>query len=238
MTSKGTARAFAHLSTAELTLLARDPGSLFFMVAFPLMLLMLRGDAPKMETYVAGYMGMILAIGGIATLPGIVATYRERKVLRRLATTPISPFALLTGQVVAQLVMGIAGAAVIVCAGMVVFDVPPPAHPVALALAFLLCALMNYSVGFLIAAVAPRARTAHLAGLMVMFPMIFLAGAAVPREFLPEAMRGLGDYLPLTPAVVALRESWSGTPSLLPLLLMAGIIAACTAVAAALFRWE
>ncbi|MFD9943447.1 ABC transporter permease [Nonomuraea sp. NPDC059023] len=231
-------RAFVQLSLNELRLLARDPGSLFFMVAFPLMLLVLNSGNKRLEIFLPSYMAMILAIGGIAALPGIVATYRERKVLRRLAVTPISPVMLLGAQVSAQVVMGLVGSLVVIGAGMVVFGVAPPAHPLPLVLAFALSALMTCAIGFVIAAVAPRARTADLLGLTVMFPMIFLAGAAIPREGLPETLRTVGDYLPLTQAVTAMREGWFGTPAAPPLLLLTGIIIVCTAIAAFTFRWE
>ncbi|MFI6292506.1 ABC transporter permease [Nonomuraea sp. NPDC050790] len=231
-------RAFVQLSANELRLLGRDPGSLFFMVAFPLMLLVLNSGSDRLEVFLPSYMAMILAIGGIAALPGIVATYRERKVLRRLAVTPISPVMLLGAQVAAQMVMGLGGSLVVVVTGMAVFGVAPPAHPLPLVLAFLLSALMTCAIGFVIAAVAPRARTADLLGLTVMFPMIFLAGAAIPREGLPDMLLKIGDYLPLTQAVTALRDGWFGTPAALPLLLLTGIIILCTAIAALTFRWE
>lgn len=231
-------KAFVQLSVTELKLLARDTGTLFFMVAFPMMLLVLHTGDDHLDTLLPGYIAMVLAIGGLSALPGIVATYRERKVLRRLATTPVAPVTLLAAQVGAQLVMGIVGSAVVVGVGVLGYGIEPPAHPAALALAFLLCASMVCAIGFVIAAVAPRARIADLFGLLVMFPMIFLGGAAVPRDGLPESMREIGGYLPLTPGVTALRDGWLGTPTLLPLMILAGITVACTAVAAVLFRWE
>ncbi|AQZ60298.1 integral membrane protein [[Actinomadura] parvosata subsp. kistnae] len=231
-------RAFAHLSASELRLLSRDPATLFFMVAFPAMLLLLNGSNDHLEVFVPGYLAMVLAIGGISTLPGVMAGYRERKVLRRLATTPVSPFVLLTAQIAAQLAMALAGAAVLVGVAVIGFGVAPPAHPAALALAFLLCALMCYAIGFVLAALAPRARTADMMGLLVMFPMIFLAGAAIPREGVPGELREIGAYLPLTQGVTALRESWLGQPTPMPFLLVSAIIVLGTAIAVALFRWE
>jgi ABC-2 type transport system permease protein len=104
--------------------------------------------------------------------------------------------------------------------------------------AFVLCALMCYAVGFVIAAVAPRARAAELMGMLVMFPMVFLAGAAIPREGLPGELRELGEHLPLTYAVTALRDGWFGDPALMPYLFLSAIIVVGTALAVALFRWE
>ncbi|MFC4113528.1 ABC transporter permease [Nonomuraea zeae] len=231
-------RGFWRLSVTELRLLGRDPGSLFFMIAFPALLLVLNGANARPERFVPGYLAMIVAIGGLSALPGVVATYRERKVLRRLAVTPISPFAVLAAQVAAQFLMALAGAAVVIAVGALGLGMRAPAHPGPLALAFVLSVLMCCAAGFVIAALAPRARTADLLGLLVMFPMIFLAGAAVPGDWLPGELRELGEHMPLTQAVIAMRESWSGTPTLTPFLLLSGIIVLGTAVAAALFRWE
>ncbi|TYB68520.1 ABC transporter permease [Nonomuraea sp. PA05] len=231
-------KALAHLSVSEVRLLSRELSTLFFMVAFPAMLLVLNAGSDRLELFVPGYLAMILAIGGISTLPAIMASYRERKVLRRLATTPVSPLTLLTAQIAAQLVMAVAGAAILAGVAVAAFGVAPPAHPAALTLAFVLCALMCYAIGFVIAAVAPRARTAELMGMVVMFPMIFLAGAAIPREGLPEPLREIGGYLPLTQGVTALRESWFGAPAPMPYLVVSAIIVVGTAIAAAVFRWE
>ncbi|GAA3155220.1 ABC transporter permease [Planomonospora alba] len=232
-------KAFALLSAAELRLLARDPGSLFFMVAFPLMLLILNsGGDREAEIFMPGYIVMILAIGGLSALPATVATYRERKVLRRLAAAPVAPLTLLAAQVGAQLAMGLAGSAIVVGVGVLGYGAGLPDHPALSVLAFLLCALMLYALGFVIAALAPRAKVAELLGLLVLFPMLFLGGAAIPREGLPGELLRIGEHLPLTYAVTALRDGWFGSPGALPLLVLAGITVIGTAVAAVLFRWE
>ncbi|WP_214411693.1 ABC transporter permease [Sphaerisporangium fuscum] len=228
-------KAFTALTATELRLLVRDPASMFFMTAFPLMLLVLKhGEAGA----VPGYIAMIVAIGGMGALPGVVASYRERKVLKRLAITPISPVMLLGAQLVAQVLLGLAGSVVLVGVSIAGFGVDPPRNVPLLAAAFLLCSVMTCSLGFVIAAVVRNARGASLIGMLVMFPMIFLAGAAVPRRALPESLRRIGDFLPLTPGVDALGNGWSGAVGVFPIVILAGIIVAGTAAAAALFRWE
>ncbi|MEV4568018.1 ABC transporter permease [Nonomuraea sp. NPDC049419] len=228
-------RAFTALVTTELRLLLRDPASVFFMMAFPLMLLVLkRGDSGA----VPGYVAMIAAIGGMGALPGVVASYRERKVLKRLATTPVSPLLLLGAQLVAQVTAALAGSALLVVTAITAFGATAPRSVPLLALAFVLCSVTVCALGFVIAAVVGNARGANLVGMLVMFPMIFLAGAAVPRRALPDSLRQIGDFLPLTPGVDALTSAWSGTAALFPMMILAGIIVAGTAAAAALFRWE
>ncbi|SDM20419.1 ABC transporter permease [Nonomuraea jiangxiensis] len=228
-------KAFTALTNTELRLLLRDPASMFFMTAFPLMLLVLkRGDSGA----VPGYLAMIAAIGGMGALPGVIASYRERKVLKRLAVTPVTPVMLLGAQLVAQILAGLGGSVLLVGVSITLFDGEPPGNVLLLAAAYLLCAVMVCALGFVIAALVRNARGANLVGMLVMFPMIFLSGAAVPRKALPDSLRQIGDFLPLTPAVEALGHGWAGTAAVFPFMILAGIIVAGTATAAALFRWE
>jgi ABC-2 type transport system permease protein len=71
--------------------------------------------------------------------------------------------------------------------------------------------------------------------------MIFLSGATLPRELLPESIQKFAQVLPLTHVVTLLRGLWIGEPwrdhllevSILSALLIAGIL-----ISAKTFRWE
>jgi ABC-2 type transport system permease protein len=229
--------ALLRLSLTELRLRARDTGTVFFMAAFPLLLLVLNAGGGRAERYVPGYIAMILAIGGLGALPGIVATYRERRVLRRLATTPVAPVTLLAAQLVAQVAAAAAGSALLVSVGAFAYGMGLPTHPGQLLLAFAASAMALCALGFLTAAVAPNARAAEAIGLVIFFPMLFLSGAAVPRGALSSTLAHLGAHLPLGYAVTVLDQGWSGGLHAFPLLVLAAIIVAAAALAARLFRW-
>jgi ABC-2 type transport system permease protein len=238
------------LTVTETKLYLREPAAVFFTLAFPLLLLWLNGGSgnrPRaelggrgvMDVLVPGFVAMVLALAGLTNLPGLLATYRERGILRRLAVTPVSPTTLLAAQLLAHLAVATAGTLLIVAAGTVLFDLNPPRDPGRLLAAYLLGALALLAVGSVLAALAPTARVAEAAGLAVFFPMIFLSGAAVPRESLSAGMRRIGEVLPLTPVVDGLRAAWEGGgPGLLTLAALAAILVVATAVAARTFRWE
>jgi ABC-2 type transport system permease protein len=238
------------LTVTELKLFLREPAAVFFTLAFPLLLLWLNGgngNAPRaelggrgvMDVLVPGFVAMVLALGGLTTLPALLATYRQRGILRRLAVTPVSPTKLLAGQLLAHLVAATVGALLVVGAAMALFGLNPPRDPARLLVAYLLGALALFAIGSVVAALAPTARTAEAAGLALFFPMIFLSGAAVPRESLSDSMRRVGDYLPLTPVVEGLRSAWEGSgPGLLTLAALAAILVVATTAAARTFRWE
>jgi ABC-2 type transport system ATP-binding protein len=218
--------------------------------AFPLLLLWLNGgdgNQPRaelggrgvMDVLAPGFVAMVLAEVGLTSLPGLLSSYRERGVLRRLAVTPVSPTRLLAAQLLAHLAAATAGAALVVGLGMTMFGLNPPRDPARLLAAYLLGALALLAIGSVLAALAPTPRVAEAAGLVVFFPMIFLSGAVVPRESLSDGMRRIGELLPLTPVVDGLRAAWDGSgPGLMTLAALAAILVVATAVAARTFRWE
>jgi ABC-2 type transport system permease protein len=95
------------------------------------------------------------------------------------------------------------------------------------------------AIGFVVAALAPNARTASVIGFVVYFPMIFLSGAVIPREALSTSMRRIGEVLPLAPVVTALRAAWSTAGiNLVALAALAAMIVVASAVSVRVFRWE
>jgi ABC-2 type transport system permease protein len=234
-------RAFWKLAKAEFKLFTREPLAIFFVLAFPLILLWLNGSqlGNEVDELVPGYVALILATVGLTQLPGVLATYRERGILRRLATTPVPPARVLGAQLVVHLVASTIGVALLLTAAAVLYGLRLPQAIAAAVLVYLAGALALYALGFVLAALAPNARTANAIGFVVYFPMIFLCGAVIPREQLAASMRRIGEVLPLAPVVTGLQDAWSGAGvNLAALAALAALIAVASAVGIRLFRWE
>jgi ABC-2 type transport system permease protein len=235
-------RAFRKLTATEFKLFIREPLAVFFILAFPLILLWLNGSRAGQEgvdPLVPGYVALVLATVGLTQLPGVLATYRERGILRRLATTPVPPAKVLGAQLVVQLAAATIGVALLLATATVMYDLRPPRATAAVVLAYLAGALALYALGFVLAALAPNARTANAVGFVVYFPMIFLCGAVIPREALSTSMRRIGEVLPLGPVVTALEDAWSGAGiSVAALAALAAMVVVASAVGVRAFRWE
>ena len=98
-----------------------------------------------------------------------------------------------------------------------------------------------FSVGYIIASLAPNARTAQVISMVIFYPMMFLSGAGMPLEILPATLRRISEFLPLTYVARLLRALWFGedwSAHLLEVAVLGGILVVCTALAARLFRWE
>ncbi|MGI8690144.1 MAG: ABC transporter permease [Thermomicrobiales bacterium] len=174
-----------------------------------------------------------------SALPSVLATYREKGILRRLSTTPAPPSWVLAAQLLINLAVVVIALILIVGVSRVAFAVRLPAQifgfvlSIALAVAALLC------VGLFIAAIAPSARAATIIGSLLFYPMMFSAGLWVPRAAMPDVLRHISDFLPLGAAVQALQDTTQGNwPHPLHLAVMAVYALIFGAAAVKLFRWE
>lgn len=244
--------AFAKMTAVETKLFLRDPGAPITVVGLPLALLLVFGlipgirqpsadfgGKPVLSTFIAPMaVSVLLAMLALTIFPTAIATYREKGVLRRLSASPVPPSRLLGAQLAVNLVAALVVVLLIVVIGRFALGMPLPANPGGFALSLVLGTAALFSVGLVIAALAPTARTAGGAGSAVFFPMLALAGVWVPKEQLPGFMQHAADVLPLGAAFNSLRETWGGdAPHALQLVSLAIFATLCTALATRLFRW-
>lgn len=238
------------LARTELRLFLRDPGTTLFGILLPTAILAGLGAIPALrepsemfgglrftEYFAPSLLAISIAVLGLQTLPVGLTTYREKGVLRRLSTTPVRPQAVLVAQLLINLVTAALGTVLMVAVAVGVFGVPAPRHPLGFAAAFVLGTAAVFALGLVVAAFAPRARTATAIGTVLFMLTQFFAGVYLPRFLLPEPVVAVGGYVP--PGITAFQDAWTGDgPQPVPLLVMAGIAVVATAVAARFFRWE
>lgn len=242
--------ALAKTTWVELKLFLREPGAAFFTLVLPILLLVFNGStagnepqkafggAGVIDVLVPGYIALVIATLGLTNVPSLLATYRERGVLRRLQATPVQPWTILFAQLLVQSLVATVGLIVLVALGMTAFDLRAPQAPAAVLIAYIVSVLGFTAFGFVLAAIIPTARTASAISFALYLPMIFVSGAVMPREILPDWARRVGDVLPLTWVVESLREPWiSGTWPVGMLALLAAMIVIGTAASVRLFRW-
>jgi ABC-2 type transport system permease protein len=245
-------KALSRITLSEIRLLGRDVPAVFFVFALPVLLLVGFGMIPGFsnpDPDLSGQSGtgfiasigvaIVLSVLGLTVLPGTLASYREKGILRRLATTPVPPGYLLSAQMLVNLIAAVIGVAVIVVMGAALYHLQVPAQSAWFAISVLLGAGSLFGIGWLIAALIRTSKAAQVVGAAVTYPSMFLAGVWVPREALPSAVQRIGDFTPLGAALQAVRDSWTGTtPNLLHLAVMAGYVVVTGLVAARFFRWE
>ena len=151
----------------------------FFAIAFPIMLLLLFGSiyGNTPDEFFGGYgaadfttataIGITIVVNGIMSLPGSLALYRSRKILKRFRATPASPLLLMSAQVVVNFVMTLFGAALLVLVGMLAFGAKHYGGLLPFFGAVSLTILSIFSLGLVIASIAPSEKAANIIGNLV-----------------------------------------------------------------------
>ena len=244
-------RALRKLTLTELKLLVRTPAVLFWGIGFPVVGLIVLGLIPGtgqpvkafggasvLQTYLPIIILFMLVMTGVQFLPTTLVGYRERGVLRRMFTTPVTPRALLTAQLILLLGVQIATAAVIVILATGAFNASI-GQPLAFLVAFLLMAAAASTLGLLVAAVTLTSKAASAVGGVLFFVLLFFSGLWLPRAEMPGPLRGVSDALPVGAGVQAIQDAAAGhwASGLYFGVLVAWVIV-CGVLAVRLFRWE
>ena len=243
------------LTVMQFKLYLREPAAFFFSLAYPALLLLLFGfiygnePAPEfwgrnfgtVDASVPAYTGIIIGTVAFMGIPIETAVNRESGVLRRYRATPMRPLTYLAASIVVYMVVALLGMTLLILIGQLVFGLRFAGLWSSVLAAFILCSLAFYSLGYLIASLAPTARIAQTVGMVIFFPIMFLSGAGMPLQLLPENMRQISNYLPLTYLVRLIQGLWFGDPwrdLWLPTLVMVGLLLIGSVVSARIFRWE
>ncbi|MEO6444279.1 MAG: ABC transporter permease [Gemmatimonadaceae bacterium] len=189
-----------------------------------------------------GLIAMNLMGGGIWGIGFGIVDARRKKLLKRLAATPMSRALYLVSYLLMRLTMTVVEVTLVAGFGMLVFGVPMRGSILVFAGIALLTTMVFGALGLLIAS---RARTQEGAsGLMnfVMLPMWVGSGVFFAASRFPEAAQPVIQALPLTAAVDAMRVTMLQGGSVVA---VAGEVAIllvwlvlCFVLALRFFRWQ
>lgn len=188
---------------------------------------------------VVGFSIMQLSIFGVAFA---FVDLKKRGVLRRLLVTPVNPLSFVFSEMVARLIMISVQIGLLFAVGIVAFGLNLVGSKLLILGISVLGALMFLFYGFAIAGYAEDQDQVPPIANIVTLPMMLLSGVFFPVEGLPQFLRTISDYLPLTFLVNALREvatRGAGLEAIRGDLLGMGVWALIGLVLAVkLFRWE
>ena len=244
----------------ETKLFLRDPTTVAFGVLFPAAILLALGAIPALRESspetgglrsidiwapTALVFGMVMI--AVQHIPSVVATYRERGILRRLSTTPAHPRTVLLAQTIVAFASVIVAAVLTIFVAWAVLSIAPPERPLEFAIAFVVGYAALLGIGMISAALVRTSSAANQIGTLLFVALMFFGGAFLPRIFMPAVLREAGEFVP--PGLQALTAAWSpeageitaaggGQPFWLQIAIMAGIAVVANATAAKLFRWE
>ena len=168
-----------------------------------------------LDLYVPVIMVIVFIFLGIAILPVTLVRYREMGWLRRVSVTPVPPSRLLAAQLIVYLALALAAVLIVIFGSELVFGAALDVGILYFVLSLVLSIAVIFSLGLVVAALAPsQSVTTALTGGLT-FLLLFLSGLWIPPVTVGGPLATIMYYSPSGAAVQALLNSvFNTTPPL------------------------
>jgi len=192
------------------------------------------------EFFVPGIIAMAIMTSSLGNALNMNAELRQKGILRKLATTPITHTDWLVSSILYQLILSLVSTVAILLVSYAVFDVRLHIG-VWLPLIVVVEVIAFVGIGMLLTPFAKEAESASAVGNAFLFPMMFLSGTFFPVEMMPAFLQSFARLLPLYYVNEALRASmiFVDDPATLRMAGVAAVFAAIVFVAGTFkTRWD
>lgn len=210
---------------ADLRVFWREPASVGFTVALPVMFLVLFvsifGNAETRvggrvidgaTYYVPGILALSITSAAFLNLAISVVIARERGVLKRARSTPLPPWVFMAGRVGTAILVAVGLAVVVSVLGAVLYGVELPRATLPTALLTLVVGSAAFAaLGLLVTAAIPSEDSAPPITNVIVLPLYFISGIFVPSEQLPTALVTVADVFPVKPLFDAMLAAFAPT---------------------------
>jgi ABC-2 type transport system permease protein len=213
----------AVVAKRNLIKIKRVPELLVFVLISPIMFVLLFAfvfgnsiDIPGgsyREFFIAGIFAQTVVFGATFTGAGL-ADDMQKGIINRFRSLPMSRAAVVAGRTTSDVVYNILSLAIMALTGLFVgWGIH---NGILNALwAFGLLLLFAYSISWIMAFVGllvPSVEVINNASFIVIFPLTFIANTFVPAENLPEPLRVIAEWNPVSAVTQAARELFGNIP--------------------------
>jgi ABC-2 type transport system permease protein len=158
------------------------------------------------EFFVPGIIAMSVMTSSLSGAVHMNAELRQKGVIRKLATTPITRTDWILSNILYQLILAVISTMAILVVSYAVFSVRLQIS--AWLFVFIVFEVFAFGgIGMILTRVANEAESATAAANFIMFPMMFLSGSFFPLEMMPGFLQTIARILPLYYVNEGLRAS-------------------------------
>jgi ABC-type multidrug transport system permease subunit len=226
----------------------RDSEMVFWSLAIPIFFLLVfsfalgGGSTKQTSTFlVPGIIGAQVLSSGFWGVGAMLATFREKRVLRRVYLTPLPSWIFFAALVLYRMTLLALQATMLAIVGGFVFHVHVVGNPLAVAFILVLGAATFVALGTVIGAVVRSTESANNIASVLTVPLSFLSDAYIPIDRFPSPIGAVLRLLPSTQFIDSFRgiamygDSLAHFAGWIALLVVWTIVG--TAISARFFRW-
>ena len=246
-------KTFRKLLKVEAVLSMRDMNMLIFAIIMPLVVMIIigivYGRKPAFDgaeyTFMEQSFGAISSIailaGGTMGLPILVSDYRERKILKRLQVTPISPAMILAVQVTIYSMYSACSLLILWIVARLFFGFVMNGSWLSFLGGWLMVLVSMLSIGMMVGGIAKNSKQAGIIASLLYFPMLIFSGTTLPYEIMPKPLQMFSNILPMTQGIKLLKAASLGLPMdhvLIPIIAIIVLAFVCIGISLKAFKWE
>jgi ABC-2 type transport system permease protein len=191
---------------------------------------------------VPGIVAMMIMSNNLNGVAGQIASWRERGILRRMQSTPLSASTFIAAQITARLMLNGLQAVIVLLVGSLIFGTQVNGSWALLLLFVVLGTLAFMAIGFIVAGLAKTPESAGPIAGFISFPLLFLGGVFFPIKNMPEFLQPIIKLIPITHLTNALRQVMNVGADLTTLwpeaTILGGWLIVAFVVASFTFKWE
>jgi ABC-2 type transport system permease protein len=200
------------------------------------------GNPESSTTVVAGLICINVMSGSLLGTTVIVVAARERGVLRRYKVTPMALWKVVTALIISRLFSITMTTLFLIVLARLIYDILMPVDPVAMIIVFAVGTLTFCAISLAVAGLTRTSVQANGVAQVLFLPMMFLGGAAFPKELLPLWMQKSAYALPSTYYVAGMKNvmvfGGSVTDNIINLIVMGMFLVLAVVITVVFFRWE
>lgn len=243
-------KGFLALSWIEFKIFMREPMGSVSALVFPVIIFVVLssgGDesGSRFESLLVPlpiFAVVLIGMSNATSLIAIISIYREGGILKRLRSTPLQPYTILSAHVLVKLIMTALSLSLLVLVGKNFGSWNPDVNALSFGIAIVFSFISLMSIGFVIASFVPTARFAQPLATFIFMPLMIMSPLFVPiNEFSDTWIAKLFYLSPFTHVTNLLAGIWSGGgwgDQWIAIIGLTTIFMVCVTVSTKVFRWE
>lgn len=188
------------------------------------------------------FTAMAIMMVGIFAVASTIPSDKKTGILRRMRVTPFKASQLIGGIVLAYLALSFLVVAVMTGISMIAFDMEMRGDWPSLAGIVVLGSILMIALGVMVGGWAKNTTQSDIYGQIIFISSLAFSGLWFPRAMMPEWLREITAFLPLTPVIEGMERIVVQGASLLDLgmqiAVIVGWIIVAVVVGSKTFRWE
>ncbi len=188
------------------------------------------------------FTAMAIMMVGIFAVGSVIPSDKKTGILRRMRVTPLRNSQFIGGMVLAYIGISALVVVVMTAIAMLLFNMEMRGDWVSFGVLALLGSILMIAIGVMIGGWAKNTTQSDIYGQIIFIASLAFSGLWLPRAMMPEWLRDITAYLPLTPLIEGMERIVVEGMTILEigfqLAVIAGWFVVVFIVAAKTFKWE